>query len=241
MTGSLSSSTRMPHRRPKLGQGALTGALPFFFIIQRERVHHNVSLHTFMGVSRREGRGLDFRQGSMGTLSVHREGARHRGRRNDFGRSCGTDREDCPVPSQRLSIEWCGVLTSSAPFFLLPIVKWIDRACCAWCCFVVVVCSWIVPHSKCRNQLAAELIPRFIERMIRVSISDSKLCADKPRHAQVRRLSAICLRSTWQEEGSALPVASPPQCRKRQAETLPVSNYSGLRGAAALRSWAVCP
>ncbi len=91
-----------------------------------------------------------------------------------------------------------------------------------------------------QKRIAAFLILRFTRRMIRALIAGSKLCADKPRHTQVRRLSAACLRSTWQEEGQALPVASPPVCRTRHVKTLPVSTPSGLRGAAS-RSWRLRP
>jgi hypothetical protein len=85
------------------------------------------------------------------------------------------------------------------------------------------------------------LILRFIRKMIRADTKGSKLCADNPRHTQVSRLSAACLRSTWQEEGRALPVASPPMCRIGHAKTLLVSAPSGLCVAVAPRSRAVLP
>jgi hypothetical protein len=96
---------------------------------------------------------------------------------------------------------------------------------------------------RCRNVnlFALSLILRFTRRMTPAVKSGSKLCADNPRHTQVRQPSAACLRSTWQEEGRALPVASPPVCRTRHAETVPVSTPSGLRAASGSRSWVVHP
>lgn len=92
-----------------------------------------------------------------------------------------------------------------------------------------------------RNPVAVALILRFSRGMEYGDNAASKLCAEGPRHTQVRRLSAVCLRSTWQEEGAALPVASPPLCRQRHAETLPVSAPSAFRTVAAFPSRAVCP
>ena len=100
------------------------------------------------------------------------------------------------------------------------------------------------PHhsgSEMRKPVAVVLILRFSRRMVYGDNAASKLCAEGPRHTQVRRLSAACLRSTWQEEGRALPVASPPLCRKRHAETVPVSAPSAFRTVAAFPSRAVCP
>lgn len=117
--------------------------------------------------------------------------------------------------------------TRNAPSFLLPALSQ---------CFVTgLFRSW--------NAIlfALRLILRFISRMIPAINADSKLCACATRHTSGRRLSAARLRSTWQEEGKALPVASPPLRRKRRAETLPVSTPSGLRVVAALGSWAVRP
>jgi hypothetical protein len=125
--------------------------------------------------------------------------------------------------------------------FLLPTSNLKCRAQCARHCIVHAYCIRIVPPAKCGKFLAMRLILRFIRRMIRADRRGSKLCACATRHTQAMRLSAACLRSTWQEEGFALPVASPPRCRKRQVETRPVSTPSGLCGAAAFRSWAVRP
>ena len=82
------------------------------------------------------------------------------------------------------------------------------------------------------NSFAQHLILRFTCQMIRVDNADSKLCAEVPRHTQVMRLSAAYLRSPWQGAGKALPVASPPLCRKRHAETVPVSAPFGLTAGA---------
>jgi len=100
-----------------------------------------------------------------------------------------------------------------------------------------------VGSFRCRNvkRLAARLILRFSGRMIRGDNAGSKLCAEVPRHAQVRRLSTACRRSTSQGEGQALPVASPPLCRKRHVETVPVSTPFGFRRAVRLRSWRLRP
>lgn len=91
------------------------------------------------------------------------------------------------------------------------------------------------------NLFAAPLILLFSQPMIHAINAASKLCAVRPRHAQVRRLSAVCLRSsTWQGGGNPLRCIL-PRCRKRHAETVPVSAPFGLRGATAFYSWAVRP
>ena len=95
-------------------------------------------------------------------------------------------------------------------------------------------------RGRNRKQLAARLILMCSSNMILASIAASKLCADKPRHAQVMRLSAACLRSTWQGGGHPLRCIL-PRCRKRHVETLPVSTPSGLRRPAAFPAWAVRP
>lgn len=92
-----------------------------------------------------------------------------------------------------------------------------------------------------QNPLAANLILAVSSGMGKADSAVSKLCADKPRHIQVRRLSAACLHSTWQEEGQTLPVASSPVCRKRHVETVPVSTPFGLRAAVVSRPWTVRP
>ena len=96
-------------------------------------------------------------------------------------------------------------------------------------------------RARNTNSVAADLILRFSRRMILSINAPSKLCAVRPRHAQVMRLSAACLRSsTWQGGGNPLRCIL-PLCRRRHAETLPVSTPSVLRGVAAFRSWAVRP
>lgn len=79
-------------------------------------------------------------------------------------------------------------------------------------------------------------------RRMRCAINGgSKLCMVRPCHAQVRRLSATSLRSTWQGGGNPLRCIL-PLCRpRRPVKTLPVSTPSGSRVATALRSWAVYP
>jgi hypothetical protein len=90
------------------------------------------------------------------------------------------------------------------------------------------------------NLFAARLILRFSQRMDRAINAGSKLCAEVPRHAQVMRPLAACLRST-SKEGETPSVGSFPLCRKRHVETLPVSTPSGFRRPASLPSCAVRP
>jgi hypothetical protein len=124
--------------------------------------------------------------------------------------------------------------------FLLPCGMSRDPAQCA-VSHLSICCVTGLFRSRNTNLFVVHLILGFNHRMSGADNFASKLCADKPRHAQVRRLSAVCLRSTWQEEGSALPVASPPCRRMRRMETLPVSTPSGLCAANAFCSWAVRP
>jgi hypothetical protein len=124
--------------------------------------------------------------------------------------------------------------------FLLPPERWRGTAPRA---LPHPLCVALPDYSASGIQIflfAACLILRFCRRMIRVDKAGSKLCADKPRHAQVKRLSAACLRSTWQGGGDPLRCIL-PLCRTRPLETLPVSRPSGWRYAAAFRSWAVRP
>ena len=90
------------------------------------------------------------------------------------------------------------------------------------------------------NLFAASLILRFSQTMNHAINAASKLCASMTRHAQVMRLSAACLRSTWQGGGNPLRCIL-PRCRTRHAETLPVSTPSGWRRPAACPSCAVRP
>jgi hypothetical protein len=178
-TGSRISPTRKPHsRRP--GQGALTSALPLFF----------VAPHSLPRI---------------------------------------------PEYSER------GLLSAVALLLLLPASNSQGCARCARPCFVRAFRSRNVPLAESEKSIARRWKFRFILGMIRADKTGSKLCAWNTRHTQLMRLSAACLRSTWQEEGFALPVASPPKRRERQAETQPVSMPSGLRGAAAVPSGAVRP
>jgi hypothetical protein len=98
-------------------------------------------------------------------------------------------------------------------------------------------------HSadEMRKPVAASVILGFSRRMDYGDNAASKLCAEVPRHTQVMRLSAAYLRSPWQGAGKALPVASPPLCRKRHAETVPVSAPSAWQPVTAFPSQAVRP
>lgn len=134
-----------------------------------------------------------------------------------------------------------GLPGTASLIFLLPKPNLKSRAHRARPCFDRAFTLRIIPRAKRRKHLDVEVDSRFPRLMIRSDKTGSKLFACATRHAQVRRLSAACLRSTWQGEGKALPVASPLVCRKRHVETLPVSTPRGLPGVRALRSWAVCP
>jgi len=90
------------------------------------------------------------------------------------------------------------------------------------------------------KSFAMHLILGFIRDMIQAVKTDSKLCACATRHTQDTRLSALCLRSTWQGGGFPLRCIL-PRCRKRRAETLPVSTPSGSRRTIVFRPWEVLP
>src|SRR5580704_3460900 len=96
------------------------------------------------------------------------------------------------------------------------------------CVLTCSFCDSEILRYRNVNLFALRLILRFSRNMIRADKSGSKLCADNPRHTQVRRLSPACLRSTWQGEGVALPVASLPLCCMWRAETWTVSTPSGF-------------
>jgi hypothetical protein len=144
-----------------------------------------------------------------------------------------------PLKHSRIPSFATYLIPETSPCFLLPCWKLRDTARCAvsrpCMCFA---CGLF--RARNTNLFAGCLILRFSRRMIRAIKAASKLCADKPRHAQVKRLSAVCLRSTWQGGGYPLRCIL-PLCRTRPAETLPVSAPLGLCGAAAFRSWAVRP
>src|SRR5271163_4080021 len=130
----------------------------------------------------------------------------------------------CPRPCHR-------VLYAARRISALPLE--VGRANASPLCVLTFSgCDSEILRYRNVNLFAWRLILRFSRNMVRADKSGSKLCADNPRHTPVRRLSAACLRSTWQEEGFALPVASPPICRERHAETVPVSTPSGLRAFA---------
>jgi len=97
----------------------------------------------------------------------------------------------------------------------------------------------INPQPERVNLFAARRFFRFDQRMEHADFGASKLCAWDTRHTQVRWLSAICLRSTWQGEGFALPVASPPAFSKLHPKTL--TALVSTSQAAASHSWAVRP
>jgi hypothetical protein len=122
-------------------------------------------------------------------------------------------------------------------FFLLPGAKTKFHSQCSH-----HLCSFTCGIFQQRNVnlFAPEDEFRFSLGMVTAIKADSKLCADKPRHAQVTRLSAVCLRSTWQGGGRPLHCIL-PLCRRRPAETLPVSTPSGSCAAAAFWSWEVRP
>jgi hypothetical protein len=133
----------------------------------------------------------------------------------------GTQRQFC-----RVTISGQGTLTGALPlfFFLSPTSSG------------KVAPLFGVAFSHCTSGtirrcnailFAARRVLRFSLRMIRVSQPVSKLCADKPRHTSVRWPRAISLRSTWQGGGNPLRCIL-PLCRKRHAETLPVSVPSGV-------------
>ena len=84
--------------------------------------------------------------------------------------------------------------------------------------------------------LAANHHIRLSCRMGGAFSTDSKLCAVRPRHAQILRILSARLRSTWQGEGKALSVASSLVCRARRVESLPLSTPSGARAATAFYS-----
>jgi hypothetical protein len=91
-------------------------------------------------------------------------------------------------------------------------------------------------HSRIMKWLAVNRGSRFTRGMSTVDTTGSKLCAVRPRHAQIARILSARLRSTWQGEGKALSVASSPICRARRVESLPLSTLSGARAVTAFHS-----
>jgi hypothetical protein len=144
-----------------------------------------------------------------------------------------------PLKHSRIRSTATCLIPETSPCFLLPCWKLRDTARCALSRLFLCFARGLF-RARNTNLFAGCLILRFSRRMIRAIRAASKLCADKPRHAQVKRLSAVCLRSTWQGGGHPLRCIL-PLCRKRPAETLPVSTPSGVSHAAAFHSWAVRP
>ena len=221
------------------GQGALTGALPFFSITRTERTEEHDAAKSRMEGSRPRPCGLDLRQAELGCVPIHGGRARSGNQRHDHGSSRSVARAGCGTQSQRLNIFGYGALTIAISFFLLPRERWRGKAHGALPLLFLCFAPGLF-RARNTKSVAADLILRFSRRMIRADKPGSKLCADKPRHAQVMRLSAACLRSTWQGGGNPLRCIL-PLCRRRHVKTLPVSTPSALRSAAAFRSWAVRP
>jgi hypothetical protein len=96
--------------------------------------------------------------------------------------------------------------------------------------FLIVTGPGLLRGSSDKS-LASNRQTRFVASMVSAVRTVSKLCAWCTRHVQPDRLAPPCLHSTWQGEGQALPVASPPGAAKRHVKTLPVFTLSRLRAA----------
>jgi hypothetical protein len=253
------SRTTRPHS--STGQGALSGALPFFLVTKCGGTEQHAPDETLKRISRSknatetflERPGLEqrcsyFRQDCMGAFRSCRRGARHRSRGNDFRNGCPTPREHYQLPPESLNLT--------------------GQSACLYECLAPLLFSYCprdtVPNFARRvkvsplygltffrfgngifrdrnaNLFAAHLILRFSQRMGHAINAGSKLCAEVPRHAQVMRPLAACLRSTWQGRGSPFRCIL-PRCRERHVETLPVSTPSGFRRRASIPSYAVRP
>ena len=77
--------------------------------------------------------------------------------------------------------------------------------------------------------------------MTTVDCSDSKLCADNPRHATQLRLSAGAVAQLGKGQGFAPPRCIPSFVPQAAAETVPVSAPFGFARVVVFRSWEVRP
>jgi hypothetical protein len=107
--------------------------------------------------------------------------------------------------------------------------------------FIRVYCIQIIPPAKCGKTLAMRLSIRFTCRMIRADNTDSKLCAEVPRHATENFHSEISAAQLGKGQGFAPPRCIPSHVPQAAAETVPVSAPSARRAVVAFAVWAVCP
>jgi hypothetical protein len=91
-------------------------------------------------------------------------------------------------------------------------------------------------HSRIMKWLAVNRGSRFTRGMSTVDTTGSKLCAVRPRHAQIVRILSARPRSTWQGEGKTLSVASSLVCRARRVKSSSLFAPSGARSAIASHS-----
>ena len=111
--------------------------------------------------------------------------------------------------------------------FFLPIARDKQNAARVVGCVLRVVSQQ--NHSDCgtrRKHIASLDDFRFSHRMIRVVISDSKLCLVTPDHATDFGPSARPVAPTWQGRGEPLPLHPSPVRLFAAAETVPVSTPS---------------
>jgi len=99
----------------------------------------------------------------------------------------------------------------------------------------------MILHSKPKNFLASNRVFRFIPNMAVTNIGDSKLCADKPRHARAHGVPPRAFAQLGKGRAFGPPRCIPSLAPRGAAETVPVSAPFGFTRVVAFRSWEARP